>query len=527
MAADHWIGPHLAPAEYLVSNQGLYVLDKAGVLVTLYRDRHDQSGPRKEYNPAFIANYAIAACRTFVATQDKASLTTARKQLDWLLSNAQLLRRGDITAAMYPYTFDWVKFQLKAPWVSAFAQSLVGVAFSCGADATGSDAYLKGARLAFNALRIPMSDGGVTTFERDSAWFEEAARAGFPSTKILNGHLTAAEGLRNFLDWHPDATYEALWRQHLRAVERNLPLYDSGFLSYYAQYPVDWPHEWEPSGRIGYNAIHVIQLSRLYQQSGMPIFLKYALRFSEYETPNLRITAAGSTVPETNGPDRINMVMGNDYWSHAVLPTWVQVDMGGVFDVRGLHFVAHTAASAPKSYLIELSRDGRNYLRILERTDNRNVTVTERWRAVRARYLRLIIRSDNGNGNVTLKGIYPIRRQRYGAAAASPTAISVSNMPSLALQEQGWRAPKQGWLAFRRDALPALGIKRVRFVGTRSGSVTVSSGRTEEHFGDARQVPLTCEAGACSVDVSGEDQVVLIRWQVEPAGPNAIRMQLR
>jgi hypothetical protein len=510
MPAGHWIGPEATPEQFIANNAGLYAIDEAGILVTLYRDRHDQRAPRKEYNPAFIANYAISACRAHVATGDTAALATARKQLDWLLSHGQPLAHGDIQARMYPYTFDWVKFRLKAPWVSAFAQSLVGVAFACGADATGSSDYLRGARLAFNGMRIPVHAGGVTTFSAGSAWFEEAARADFPSIKILNGHLTAAEGLKNFIDWKPDPIYRQLWDQHVLAVQRNLPRYDAGFLSYYSQYESD-P---EPSGRRGYNAVHVIQLTGLYEATGKPDLLRYALKFAEYETPGLTITTAGSTAADTNGPDRIHLVMGNEYWSHGSFPTWAMVDMGEEFDVRGLFMVAHTAASAPRRFTVETSNDGKFFAPVATSENNEAPVVQLGWPARRARYVRVNIASDNGNQNVTLKGLYPVRVQPYGAVVGSVDHISVSNMPAMALKDGGWMAPRVGWLAFRRDALPS-GIRSITFAPASAGVVQA----------EGAERPLTCSASTCRYELAAGDQLVKLKWKLAGAGPVKVRLR--
>lgn len=529
MPANHWIGPRITPQVYLESNAGLYVLDEGGVLVTLYRDRPGQAGPRREYNPAFIANFALSGCRTFVEKGDEQALASARKQLDWLLAHGAKLRWQGIEARMYPYTFEWVKFKLRAPWVSAFAQSLVGAALACGADATGSREYLAGARLAYNGLRIPVAAGGVTLFGSDSAWFEEAAKAGVPPIRILNGHMTAAEGLRNFITWRPDAVYQRLWDQHVNAVEENLRLFDAGYLSYYAQYPVGHREEWEPSGRVGYNAVHVIQLANLYELTRRPMFLDFALRFAQYETPDLGIATKGSAAPQSNGPDRLNMVMGNDYWSHGEFPTWVRVDMGDAFTVKGLHIVAHTARAAPRKFFVEASTNDRKYQRVAEVTDNRSERILVSWAPVRARYLRVVIQADNGNENTAIKGVYPVRLEPYGAVVADPASMSTNNMPALALGPQGWRAGPSGWIVFRRDSLPS-GVKFIDFGSATAVEAFVAGAADAAGLDKAAEKRIACSAAPCSFpldDVSPETGTfVRVRWRIIGAtGPVNLRLR--
>lgn len=528
MPADRWIGPKITPEEYLSSNTGLYVLDAQGILATLYRDRAEQTDARKEYNPAFIANYAISACRSYVKTRDEKALETFRKQLDWLLAHGENRTLGDIAARLYPYTFDWVKFDLKAPWVSGFAQSLIGVAFACGADATGEDKYRQGAVAAFSALRIPVSNGGVATFSKDGAWFEEAAKQNFPSIKILNGHLTAAEGLKNFIDWQPNPVFRELWEKGALAVAENIAEFDSEYMSYYAQYPVERKDSWELSGRIGYNALHSIQLTSLYAETGNPIFLEYALRFAAYETPDLLVTTAGATAPDTNGPDRINMVLGNDYWSHGTFPTWVKIDLGDIYRVRGLHLVAHTDASAPRAYAIATSLDDRSYKNAVGRSDNVATRITEKWPEKKARYIRINIDSDNGNQNVTLKGVYPIRKEAYGAVVATPESMTVRNMPALGLSENGWSAPAKGWIAFRRDAIPRF-VKRVEFSPAIEGKVSVRSSQSLDDLPASPAMEFSCRKAEekCVLDLTRvQGGFVHVAWEM-PGAVKPLVLRLR
>lgn len=513
MPASHWIGPQITPQQYLGSNRGLYEVDENGVLVTLYRDRSEQTSARVEYNPAFIANYAIAACREYVLTGASSAAKTLHAQLSWLLRHADRRTVGKRAFRRYPYTFEWVKYKLNPPWVSGFAQALVGTAFACGADSTDDSAYADAAAETFAALLISTANGGVTTFGSDTAWFEEAAKESFPSMKILNGHLTAMEGLKGFIDWRPDTEFAGLYRKAVNGTRALLSSFDAGYLSYYDHFPPDVSQEWGLSGRVGYNSLHVIQLTNLYQVTGDPQFLRYALRFAQYESPLHLITTSGSTSPQTNGPDRISMVLGNDYWSNNKFPTSVVVDLGDVFQTYGISLVAHTQESTPRDFTLSASIDGATFRPLRNVRRNTSMRRTIEWAKAAARYVRIDILSDNGNENVTLKGVYVHRRETMGAAVAAPTAMTVGNMPGLAFSRLGWRPPTSGWLVFRRSALPG-GVRSATIVGTSSGAVKVTMTDTLDGLKSRGvDVRLRCSANPCRVPIpDGRGDFGMIEW---------------
>lgn len=522
MSANHWIGPKITPQQYLDSNRGLYEVDKDGVLVTLYRDRSEQTSARIEYNPAFIANYAIAACREYVLTGANSAAKTLHAQLSWLLGHAEHRQVGERVFRRYPYTFEWVKYKLSPPWVSGFAQALIGTAFACGADSTGDPSYSDAAVETFSALLVSTDGGGVTTFGSNTAWFEEAAREDFPSIKILNGHLTAMEGLKSFIDWRPDAEFADLYRKAVNGTRALLRSFDAGYLSYYDHFPPNMPQEWGLSGRVGYNSLHIIQLTNLYQVTGDSYFLRYALRFAEYESPLYLITTSGSTSPRTNGPDRINMVLGNDYWSHSVFPTSVVVDLGDVFQTYGISLVAHTEQSTPRDFLLSVSIDGVKFRPLRDVRRNISMRRTIGWAQAPARYVRLDILSDNGNKNVTLKGVYVHRREKMGAAVAVATAMSVGNMPGLAFSRHGWRPPASGWLIFRRSALPG-GLRSAMILGASSGVIKINASDTPDGLkARIKAVQLRCSANPCRVPIpDGEGDFVLVEWTGLDIGPDS------
>ncbi len=526
MPADHWIGPKIAPEQYLDSNRGLYDVDRDGVLVTLYRDRSEQTSARLEYNPAFIANYAITACREYIQTGARSAAKILHAQLSWLLRHAEHREVGGRTFRRYPYTFEWVKYKLSPPWVSGFAQALVGTAFACGADSTGDPSYSDAAVETFSALKVSTASGGVTTFGLDTAWFEEAAKEGFPSIKILNGHLTAMEGLKSFIEWKPDTDFSDLYRKAVNGTRVLLRSFDAGYLSYYDHFPPNLPQEWGLSGRIGYNSLHLIQLTDLYRVTGDSYFLRYALRFAEYESPLHLVTTSGSTSADTNGPDRINMVLGNDYWSHSVFPTSVLVDLGEVFQTYGISLVAHTDRSTPRDFLLSVSIDGLGFRPLRDVRRNTSMRRTIGWAQTPARYVRLDILSDNGNENVTLKGVYVHRRETMGAAVATPMAMSVGNMPGLAFSRRGWHPPASGWLIFRRSGLPG-GVRSAMFVGTSSGEITVNTAVTPDGIkARVKEVRSRCSASPCRVPIpDGGGDFVFVEWAGLDAGPD-LRLRL-
>ncbi|MGQ9765719.1 MAG: D-glucuronyl C5-epimerase family protein, partial [Armatimonadota bacterium] len=384
-------------AEEYVQSSRLVSLDEHGIPVTDYGSLYGGAGRR--YNPTFIANYALALYRDYLATKDSALLQAFQKQVQWFLEHGTKREYHGFEFWVWEFDFDNPLFGAVAPWVSALSQGRVLCVFLAAYDLSKEPQYLRAAELAYRSFIVPTSAGGVTTFSGDVAWYEEAADEVAPSAKILNGHIAALQGLWTFWKWTGRADVKRYLDLGIAAVKRDIALYDAGFLSYYSQYPTS-PREYAPAR--DYNTLHTHQLLWLYEVTAEPVFLEFALRFAQYDTPGWEITVAGSTDPVGHGPDNLFFEMGSKYWSHNQFPTWVQLDLGEPQLIEGIVLFGYTPKSTPRDFQVFVSEDGNNWRLVLEKLGNEEQHIIQRFEPLLARLVKVVIQKDNGNNNVAL-----------------------------------------------------------------------------------------------------------------------------
>src|SRR5690606_1995799 len=155
----------------------------------------------------------------------------------------------------------------------------------CAFDVTKDVKYREFASSAIRAFSIDMDKGGVATKTPYGIYFEEIAKPGFRSTKVLNGHVSALQAVWLWAQVSRDPEFATLAKAGIDAVRADLAHYDAGFLSWYDQDMTLKERHIAP--RMDYNNLHVTQLAWLYHVDKDPAFLDYALRFSGYEHPRL------------------------------------------------------------------------------------------------------------------------------------------------------------------------------------------------------------------------------------------------
>src|SRR5690606_27649585 len=107
-------------------------------------------------------------------------------------------------------------------------------------------------------------------------------------------------------------------------------------------------------------------------------------------------------------------------------------------------------------------------------------------------------------------------------AVAVATAMSVGNMPGLAVSRHGWRPPASGWLRFRRAALPG-GLRSAMILGGPSGVIKINASDTPDGLkARIKAVQLRCSANPCRVPIpDGEGDFVLVEWAGLDVGPDS------
>ena len=113
---------------------------------------------------------------------------------------------------------------------------------------------------------------------RNSVWFLEGGK------KILNGHIYALLGLYDLLKVSNNIKVESLFNEGVESVKNLLPLFDSGFWSWY------WINNPKYMASAMYHNLHICQLEILYNITGIDEFNVFATKFERYaRSPIYRI----------------------------------------------------------------------------------------------------------------------------------------------------------------------------------------------------------------------------------------------
>jgi hypothetical protein len=162
--------------------------DDAGVVVNAYRAQG------RQYNPAFIAWFALMSLERFSRTGDPAHLHAFHAQVRWLREN--VVARPDGTF-VWQYRFDWQEGRclMKAPWISAMSQGLGISALVRAFRLARDDGLLLLCERSARVFERGIEEGGVRTREEGCALYEEYP--GFPLPRVLDGFLFSLLGLHD------------------------------------------------------------------------------------------------------------------------------------------------------------------------------------------------------------------------------------------------------------------------------------------------------------------------------------------
>ena len=124
-----------------------------------------------------------------------------------------------------------------------------------------------------------------------------------------------------------------------------------------------------------------------------------AANYEEANIPAAAVTA--SSARDGHGPELVIDGIHNEAdnnWVPEQKPTasasqWLQLDFGKTVKV-GVLEAAVTGNQGPKSYEIQASSDGQNFVKVFDKTVESSRTIFAQWNAVDARYLRLVIRDS-------------------------------------------------------------------------------------------------------------------------------------
>jgi hypothetical protein len=179
---------------------------------------------------------------------------------------------------VWNHHFDWeYRSTLRSPWYSGLAQGQ-GISLLLRTHAaTGENAYLETARLAFESFLRPLDVGGVAfTDEQGDVWFEEYLVT--PPTHILNGFIWAAWCVYDYFLATRESAVHDLFSRASETIAKHLQDYDAGFWSLYELSGTRVPMLASPF----YHRLHIAQLRIMYGLTGNRIFADFADRWENY-----------------------------------------------------------------------------------------------------------------------------------------------------------------------------------------------------------------------------------------------------
>jgi hypothetical protein len=145
---------------------------------------------------------------------------------------------------------------------------------------TGKQRYLDRARLALNAFRYTVDEGGVASIEEGGAVFYEELAQG-PATHTLNGFIYSLWGIYDFYRVTGEALALRLFQQGVATLERHIEDYDSGSWSFYdlGSRP--------RLASLGYHKLHIAQLYAMHNITVIDEFRTIGARWYDYQRPLL------------------------------------------------------------------------------------------------------------------------------------------------------------------------------------------------------------------------------------------------
>ncbi|MBV8726838.1 MAG: hypothetical protein JO233_03555 [Candidatus Eremiobacteraeota bacterium] len=241
--------------------------DSNGVLLTLRGNA---------YHPIRIAQFALQAHAKWIQMRAERSLRAFIAQADWLRDNQQ--RCGAVDGC-YAFGFPWLRYGARAGWISAMAQGEAISVLLRADEMVPRAGYLEAAMRAAMPFRSDVKNGGVVSrTSMGDLFFEEVAVEKPPH--ILNGHIFALWGLWELHRLTQEEWLRTLVTEAVKTLCRRLPLYDSGYWSYYNLLSYDG---FRPVATLKYHAFHIAQLRVLAAMCNERSFGGVADRWEAYQ----------------------------------------------------------------------------------------------------------------------------------------------------------------------------------------------------------------------------------------------------
>ena len=258
MVAGHWI----AGEDWDISP-----FDADGVILSLSADR---------YHPVQIFQYGLHCHGQWIEGGDETAKKAFLAQARWCRDNQQE-RNG--VCGCFVYRTPNLDYGVTGSWISAMAQGQAISLLLRAADVVRDEGFYESALSAAEPFKYSISDGGVVWRSAPYDVFLEELAA-LPASHTPNGNIYALWGLwelqkRTAADWLATLVSEAI-----ETLKRRLPLFDSGYWSYY-----DLLRTRRGLRAVAFQKYHAFLIAQLHVMAGMtndPFFDTMANHWKAY-----------------------------------------------------------------------------------------------------------------------------------------------------------------------------------------------------------------------------------------------------
>ncbi len=231
------------------------------------------SNGRKFQFPILITQKALGHWDRWLAEKDDKDKQQFLILCDWLLDHQDESGGWDTWQAYLGPQYSKYSAMTQGQGLSVLSRAL---------KLTNDSRFQQAAEKAFDLFLIGAEKGGVTYFEADAVFLEEAPSQ--PRNTVLNGWIFALFGLYDYNLAVDQARAGELFERSIDTLAQHLAGYDSGYWSYYDS-------QKHISSRF-YHRLHISQLEALSLISENPVFEEYHQRWTSFEDGFINRTRA-------------------------------------------------------------------------------------------------------------------------------------------------------------------------------------------------------------------------------------------
>lgn len=226
-------------------------------------------------HPVDLSWFILGALESYIASDDQQYLDAAEINAQALLDSGELLNG----ALWFPYDFDYVmhgQYQLSAPWYAGMAQGMALSVFTRMYEVTGEEKWAHAAHEVFASFTqdAPEDRMFLVPDEDSNLWFEEYVHPGYPESRVVNGHMYAMWGLRDYALEFDSEEAELLFDAGATTMANTFDQWrvEDG-ISFYCAGPICTENAWQPAN---YHRGVIYQLQELALMTGDRTFLEMA-----------------------------------------------------------------------------------------------------------------------------------------------------------------------------------------------------------------------------------------------------------